>query len=135
MSVRDTDGVVAAAKLGVSRVVVARELSLDNIKSAVDNSPCEIETFLHGALCVCHSGQCLFSSMVGGRSGNRGECAQPCRLPFNNGKYILSLRDLSLAEHIPELIESGVSSLKIEGRMKSPDYVYTVTSVYRRLLK
>ena len=134
MSVHDTDGVVAAAKLGVSRVVVARELSLDNIKSAVDNSPCEIETFLHGALCVCHSGQCLFSSMVGGRSGNRGECAQPCRLPFNNGKYILSLRDLSLAEHIPELIESGVASLKIEGRMKSPDYVYTVTSVYRRLL-
>lgn len=134
MSVHDTDGVVAAAKLGVSRVVVARELSLDNIKSAVDNSPCEIETFLHGALCVCHSGQCLFSSMVGGRSGNRGECAQPCRLPFNNGRYILSLRDLSLAEHIPELIESGVASLKIEGRMKSPDYVYTVTSVYRRLL-
>jgi putative protease len=134
MSVHDTDGVVAAERLGVSRVVVARELSLDNIKSAVDNSPCEIETFLHGALCVCHSGQCLFSSMVGGRSGNRGECAQPCRLPFNNGKYILSLRDLSLAEHIPELIESGVASLKIEGRMKSPDYVYTVTSVYRRLL-
>jgi putative protease len=72
--------------------------------------------------------------MVGGRSGNRGECAQPCRLPFNNGKYILSLRDLSLAEHIPDLIESGVASLKIEGRMKSPDYVYAVTSVYRRLL-
>lgn len=134
MSVHDTDGVIAAEKLGLSRVVVARELSLENIKSAVDNSPCEIETFLHGALCVCHSGQCLFSSMVGGRSGNRGECAQPCRLPFNNGKYILSLRDLSLAEHIPELIESGVASLKIEGRMKSPDYVYAVTSVYRRLL-
>ena len=134
MSVHSTDGVIAAAGLGVSRAVVARELSLANIRSVVDNSPLEIEVFLHGALCVCHSGQCLFSSMVGGRSGNRGECAQPCRLPFNNGKYILSLRDLSLANHIPELIESGVASLKIEGRMKSPDYVYTVVSAYRRLL-
>jgi putative protease len=134
MSIHNTDGVHAAHSLGVSRAVVARELSLANIKSVVENSPCEIEVFLHGALCVCHSGQCLFSSMVGGRSGNRGECAQPCRLPFNNGKYILSLRDLSLAEHIPDLIESGVASLKIEGRMKSPDYVYAVTSVYRRLL-
>ena len=134
MSVHSTDGAAAASRLGVSRVVLARELSLENIKSAVENSPAEIEVFLHGALCVCHSGQCLFSSMVGGRSGNRGECAQPCRLPFNGGKHVLSLRDLSLANHIPELIESGVASLKIEGRMKSPDYVYAVTSVYRRLL-
>ena len=134
MSVHNTPGAEAAASLGVSRVVVARELSLENIRSVVENSPVEIEVFLHGALCVCHSGQCLFSSMVGGRSGNRGECAQPCRLPFNDGKYILSLKDLSLADHIKSLIDSGVASLKIEGRMKSPDYVYTVTSIYRRLL-
>ena len=134
MSVHNSLGVTEAANLGASRVVVARELSLENIKSVVDNSPVEIEVFLHGALCVCHSGQCLFSSMVGGRSGNRGECAQPCRLPFNGGKYPLSLKDLSLANHIPSLIESGVASLKIEGRMKSPEYVYAVTSIYRRLL-
>ena len=134
MSVHNSLGARAAAEMGITRVVPARELSLENIKSIVENSPCEIEVFLHGALCVCHSGQCLFSSLVGGRSGNRGECAQPCRLPFNNGKYILSLKDLSLAGHIGELIDSGVASLKIEGRMKSPEYVYTVTEVYRRLL-
>ena len=134
MSVHNTLGAAEAYGLGASRVVLARELSLSEICSVVDSSPCEIEVFLHGALCVCYSGQCLFSSMVGGRSGNRGECAQPCRLPYNNGKYPLSLKDLSLADHIPELIKSGVASLKIEGRMKSPDYVYTVTSVYRRLL-
>ena len=134
MSVHNSSGAAAAARLGASRTVVARELSLAEMRSVVENSPCEIEVFLHGALCVCHSGQCLFSSMVGGRSGNRGECAQPCRLPFNNGKYILSLKDMSLSDHIPELIGSGVASLKIEGRMKSPEYVYTVTSIYRRLL-
>ena len=134
MSIHNTYGVNMASEMGISRAVVARELSLENIKSVVDNSPCEIEVFLHGALCVCHSGQCLFSSMVGGRSGNRGECAQPCRLPFNDGRYILSLKDLSLADHISALIDSGVASLKIEGRMKSPEYVYNVTSVYRRLL-
>ena len=134
MSVHNTFGVREAGYFGATRVVLARELSLADIKSAVDNSECEIEVFLHGALCVCYSGQCLFSSLVGGRSGNRGECAQPCRLPYNNGKYPLSLKDLSLADHIPALIESGVASLKIEGRMKSPDYVYTVVSIYRRLL-
>lgn len=134
MSVHNSRGASAAAELGVSRVVVARELSLSDIKSVVDNSPTEIEVFLHGALCVCHSGQCLFSSMIGGRSGNRGECAQPCRLPYNNGKYPLSLKDLSLADHIPALIDSGVASLKIEGRMKSPEYVFTVTHAYRHML-
>ena len=134
MSVHNTPGVSAAADLGATRVVVARELSYEDICRVVADSPVEIEVFLHGALCVCHSGQCLFSSLVGGRSGNRGECAQPCRLPFNGGKYPLSLKDLSLADHIPELIESGVASLKIEGRMKSPEYVYSVTSIYRRLL-
>ena len=134
MSVHSSLGANAAAELGVSRVVVARELSLEEMKSVVGSSKTEIEVFLHGALCVCHSGQCLFSSMVGGRSGNRGECAQPCRLPYNGGKYPLSLKDLSLADHIPALIESGVASLKIEGRMKAPDYVYAVTSIYRKLL-
>ncbi|MBE6532293.1 MAG: U32 family peptidase [Ruminococcaceae bacterium] len=134
MSIHSTLGANAAAELGITRAVVARELSLESIKSVCESSKCELEVFLHGALCVCHSGQCLFSSMVGGRSGNRGECAQPCRLPFEGGKYPLSLKDLSLAEHIPELIDSGVASLKIEGRMKSPTYVYTVTKIYRRLL-
>lgn len=119
--------------LGVSRVVLARELSLENIRSAVKTAKPEIEIFLHGALCVSHSGQCLFSSLVGGRSGNRGACAQPCRLPYGGG-YPLSLRDLCLAEHIPALIDSGVSSLKIEGRMKSPTYVHGVSRIYRRLL-
>lgn len=134
MSVHSALGADAAARLGMSRVVLARELSLADMTSATENSRPETEVFLHGALCVCHSGQCLFSSLVGGRSGNRGECAQPCRLPYNNGKYPLSLKDLCLAEHIPELISSGVASLKIEGRMKSPTYVYTVTAIYRRLL-
>lgn len=133
MSVHSADGAKMAAELGCSRVVLARELSYENIKTATENSPIETEVFLHGALCVCHSGQCLFSSLVGGRSGNRGECAQPCRLPFGDG-YPLSLSDLSLASHIEKLIDSGTASLKIEGRMKSPEYVYTVTSIYRRLL-
>ena len=133
MSVHNSLGVDEAAELGALRVVLARELSLENIKIATENSAVETEVFLHGALCVCHSGQCLFSSLVGGRSGNRGECAQPCRLPYN-GKYPLSLSDLSLSAHIPALIDSGVASLKIEGRMKSAEYVYTVTKIYRRLL-
>lgn len=133
MSVHNTDGAEAAFRLGCERVVLARELSFENIKAVTEKSSAETEVFLHGALCVSHSGQCLFSSLVGGRSGNRGECAQPCRLPYCN-KYPLSLSDLSLADHIPELIESGTASLKIEGRMKSPEYVYTVTSIYRKLL-
>lgn len=134
MSVNNSLGADLAYSLGCTRVVLARELSGKNIREVTEKCKAETEVFLHGALCVCHSGQCLFSSMIGGRSGNRGECAQPCRLPYNDGKYILSLSDLSLAEHVTELIESGVASLKIEGRMKSPDYVYTVTSIYRRLL-
>ena len=134
MSVNNSIGADLAYDLGCTRVVLARELSGKNMKDVTEKCKAETEVFLHGALCVCHSGQCLFSSMIGGRSGNRGECAQPCRLPYNNGKYILSLSDLSLAEHITELIDSGVASLKIEGRMKSPDYVYTVTSIYRKLL-
>ncbi len=121
--------------MGFSRMVLARETSLSDIRSFVQNSPIEAEIFVHGALCVSHSGQCLFSSIVGGRSGNRGECAQPCRLPFSGKEqYPLSLKDISLAEHIPEIIESGVSSLKIEGRMKSAEYVRAVTGIYRTLL-
>ena len=126
------------AKHGFSRMVCARELPKDDIEYLVKNSPIEIEMFTHGALCVCHSGQCLFSSLVGGRSGNRGECAQPCRLPYTdeNGKqsYPLSLKDLSLAGHITDLIDCGVQSLKIEGRMKSPEYVYGVVRAFRTLL-
>ena len=128
----------ALAALGFSRMVVARELSLANLRSAVEHSPIEIEAFIHGALCVCHSGGCLFSSLVGGRSGNRGECAQPCRLPYRTPKgksdYPLSLKDLSLARHVPSLIDAGLASLKIEGRMRSPEYVLTVTRIWRRLL-
>ncbi|MBP3436817.1 MAG: U32 family peptidase [Clostridia bacterium] len=133
MSIHSAEGANALAEMGFSRVVPARELSAENIAALVEKTPLEIEVFLHGALCVCHSGQCLFSSLVGGRSGNRGTCAQPCRLPYREG-YALSLKDLCLAEHIPSLISSGIASLKIEGRMKSPDYVYGVTRLYRRLL-
>lgn len=134
LSVHNALGAEAAYDMGCRRVVPARELSLSNIKALTDGTRAEVEVFLHGALCVCHSGQCLFSSLVGGRSGNRGECAQPCRLPYGKGEYSLSLRDLCLAGHIRELIDSGVASLKIEGRMKSADYVYTVSRIYRRLL-
>ncbi len=135
MSVHNTEGVRVAHALGMQRAVLARELSLGNIRRAVNESPLPIEVFVHGALCVCYSGQCLFSSLVGGRSGNRGACAQPCRLPYNaKTGYPLSLKDLCLARHIPALIDSGVASLKIEGRMKSAAYVRGVTSIYRRLL-
>jgi len=120
-------------ELGFSRMVAARELFCGDLRYLCENSPIEIEAFVHGALCVCASGQCLFSSLVGGRSGNRGECAQPCRLPYNN-KYPLSLKDNCLAAHVTELIDMGVSSLKIEGRMKSPEYVRSVVEIYRALL-
>ncbi len=135
MSVHNSLGADIAYELGCKRAVLARELSGENIRAVTEKCKPEIEVFLHGALCVCHSGQCLFSSLVGGRSGNRGECAQPCRLPYNGeNSYPLSLTDLCLANHIKELCDSGVASLKIEGRMKSADYVYRVTSIYRRLL-
>ena len=123
------------AEIGFCRMVAPRELPLRDIRTLCRNSPIETEIFVHGALCVSHSGQCLFSSVIGGRSGNRGECAQPCRLPYRaRHPYALSLKDLCLAAHIPEILETGVASLKIEGRMKSADYVYGVVSVYRRLL-
>ena len=139
MSAHNADAGIILQKLGYSRMVVARELSREDLTRVVARSPIEIEAFIHGALCVCHSGQCLFSSLVGGRSGNRGECAQPCRLPYralgsNKDAYPLSLKDLSLAQHVPALIDMGLSSLKIEGRMKSPTYVLTVARIWRRLL-
>lgn len=132
-SAHNLDAARYLAEIGFERVVVARELSYENIADITKNAPIETEVFVHGALCVCHSGQCLMSSVIGGRSGNRGECAQPCRLPYN-GKYPLSLKDNCLAAHIPALIEMGVSCLKIEGRMKGSDYVYSTVSTYRRLL-
>lgn len=129
---------VKAAELlaahGFERMVAARELSREDLTTLCKNSPIEIETFIHGALCVCHSGQCLMSSMIGNRSGNRGMCAQPCRLPDKSGKYPLSLKDLAMASRIPELLGTGAASLKIEGRMKSPEYVHGVVKIYRRLL-
>jgi len=118
--------------LGFSRVVGARELSYPNIQ-ALCTSHAEIELFVHGAICVSCSGQCLMSAMLGGRSGNRGECAQPCRMSYN-GSYPLSIKDMCLAAHVPSLMEAGVASFKIEGRMKSPAYVYGVSRIYRRLL-
>ena len=129
-------------KIGVSRVVLAREMTLDEIKNLGESM--EIEVFVHGALCVSYSGNCLFSSLNGGRSGNRGMCAGSCRLPYDllkdgeivkeDGKYLLSTKDLCLASNLKEVLDSGVSSLKIEGRMKSPEYVGYVTHVYRRLI-
>ena len=138
MSIHRGDAGKLLADVGFTRMVLAREMPADQIAQAVSQSPIEIEMFVHGALCVSQSGQCLFSSLVGGRSGNRGECAQPCRLPFKDAKgkdfYPLSLKDLSLARYVPEIIASGVASLKIEGRMKSPEYVYTVTRIWREIL-
>ena len=138
MSGHNADMAKELHALGFSRMVIARETSARELAQAVKESPIEIEAFVHGALCVSHSGQCLFSSLVGGRSGNRGECAQPCRLPYAAKKggnaYPLSLKDLSLAPHVPYLIASGVSSLKIEGRMKSPEYVRDTVRIWRRLL-
>ena len=136
MSGHNTDAAKYLSELGFSRMVLAREMSREDIREFVNNSPIEAEVFVHGALCVCHSGQCLFSSLVGGRSGNRGECAQPCRLPFKNRKneYPLSLKDLSLARHVPELCDMGIASFKIEGRMKSPEYVRDVARIWRELI-
>ena len=130
------------AKQGVSRVVPAREMTLEELRAIREQSGLEVEAFIHGALCVCYSGQCLLSSQLGGRSGNRGRCAQPCRLRYETrdgeGKNIkgdlLSPKDLCLLDRLPDLIENGVSSLKIEGRMKQPEYAAGVVSVYRKYL-
>ncbi|MCC0627850.1 MULTISPECIES: DUF3656 domain-containing protein [unclassified Clostridioides] len=132
--------------VGFDRVVLARELNVDEIKWICENTTVDIEVFVHGALCVCYSGQCLMSSMIGNRSGNRGRCAQPCRQKYelidintgeivkSDGDYLLSPRDLSTIEDLDKIIEAGVLSLKIEGRMKKPEYVATVVSGYREAI-
>lgn len=145
MTITGAYGAKVLKDLGASRIVTARELSLEEISSIHDKVDVEIESFVHGALCYGYSGQCLFSSIVGGRSGNRGRCAQPCRLPYEvkrgsqvlnkeNEKYVLSLKDLCTLDTIPDMIEAGVYSLKIEGRMKSPRYTAGVVSIYRKYL-
>ena len=143
MVIAGCDGAKLLKKLGATRIVTARELSLEEIKKINDKCSIEIESFIHGALCYCYSGQCLMSSMFGGRSGNRGRCAQPCRLPYdvkrqgklmNHGedKYVLSPKDICTIKLLPDIIKAGVYSLKIEGRMKSPEYTAGVVSIYRK---
>ena len=139
MSIHSLEGVLQAAELGCSRVVLARELPREEIAFICKNSPVEIEVFVHGALCMCYSGQCWLSSVIGRRSGNRGQCAQPCRLPYGYGRFEesrfpLSLKDSCLLEYLHELKMMGVASLKIEGRMKRPEYVAIVTRIYRAVL-
>lgn len=123
-------------RLGADRIVPARELSLKEVRDIKEKTGLEVECFVHGAMCYCYSGQCLLSSMIGGRSGNRGQCAQPCRLPYAlDGKKpqdLLSLKDLCTIDDIPLLLQAGIDSFKIEGRMKQPGYVYTVVSMYRK---
>ena len=145
MTITGVESAKLLKKAGATRVVTARELLLEEIKKIYDATHMEIESFVHGALCYCYSGQCLMSSMIGGRSGNRGRCAQPCRLPYQvyrDGKrlnneqtaYALSPKDMCTVEILPEIIEAGVYSLKIEGRMKKPEYTAGVVSVYRKYL-
>lgn len=142
MTIHNLNGVLELQKLGFKRVVLSRELSIDEIEYIRKNTDIELECFIHGALCVSYSGQCLFSSMIGGRSGNRGKCAQPCRLPYTllendkkiNSGHLLSPRDLYGLEYIPFFINTGINCLKIEGRMKSPEYVATVTKIYRKYI-
>lgn len=133
MTIHNLSGALEAERLGFSRIVLARELSFEEIKTIAENVNAEIEVFVHGALCMSVSGTCLLSSMIGSRSGNRGRCAQPCRLNFNvNGReYALSLKDLSLAENIKDLEKAGVKSFKIEGRMKRPEYVAAAVTAIR----
>ncbi|NCB62172.1 MAG: U32 family peptidase [Clostridia bacterium] len=139
MTIHNLDGVLRCADLGISRVVLSRELPKEAIALICKNSPVEIEVFVHGALCMCYSGQCFLSSMIGGRSGNRGLCAQPCRMAYGwsglPDGYPLSLKDLSLARHLRELDEMGVACVKIEGRMKRPEYVAIVTTVYAAAIR
>lgn len=149
MNIHDEDGLRAAAALGATRVTLARELSLAEIArlhELAEELGVELESFAHGALCICYSGQCFMSSLVGGRSANRGRCAQACRLPYKlhnralrktldaPGEHLLSPKDLCTANLIPELLQAGVASLKIEGRMKSPEYVQAVVGVYRAVI-
>lgn len=146
MTVNNVEGADFLYKNGFKRIVLARETPIKEIRKINEKVPIELEVFIHGALCVSYSGQCLMSSMIGGRSGNRGRCAQPCRMPSSlidgegksirdwKNKHILSPKDLSTVEEINELIDAGVLSLKIEGRMKRPEYVATVTRVYRKAI-
>ena len=138
MTVHSLPGVLLCAAMGMKRVVLSRELSREEIRYICANSPIEIEIFGHGALCMCYSGQCYMSAMIGGRSGNRGRCAQPCRQSYGythwQDQYPLSLKDNCLIHYLQELQEMGVASLKLEGRMKRPEYVATVTAVYRKAL-
>lgn len=143
MTIHNLQGALELQELGFKRVVLSRELSADEIEYICKNTNIEIECFIHGALCISYSGQCLFSSMIGGRSGNRGKCAQGCRLPYqlieNDNKildkgYLLSPKDLCGLEFLPQLINCGVTSFKIEGRMKTPEYVATVTKIYRKYI-
>lgn len=148
MSIHNLEGALQAEKLGFKRVVLAREICANEIEYICNNTNVEIETFIHGALCISYSGQCLFSSAIGGRSGNRGRCAGPCRLPyslvFKDNKsgiekvhdkgYLLSPKDLCGINYIPKLIKAGVKCFKVEGRMKSPEYVAIVTRIYRKYI-
>lgn len=146
MTVYDLEGALALEEMGFQRVVTARELTLEQAAAIARNTRLEVEIFVHGALCVCYSGQCLMSSLIGGRSGNRGKCAQPCRLPYRlvgrdsrdkNARqpgYLLSPKDMCALDHLGEIAAAGIRSLKIEGRMKSPEYVATVVRIYRKYL-
>ena len=138
MTVHSLAGVQMCAAMGIKRVVLSRELSREEIRYICNHSPIEIEIFAHGALCMCYSGQCYMSAMIGGRSGNRGRCAQPCRQSYGythwESKYPLSLKDNCLVHYLKELEEMGVASIKLEGRMKRAEYVATVTAVYRKAL-
>ena len=138
MTVHSLPGVLFCAAMGMSRVVLSRELSRNEIRHICENSPVEIEVFAHGALCMCYSGQCYLSAAIGGRSGNRGRCAQPCRQSYGysrwDNKFPLSLKDNCLVEYLNDLQQLGVRSLKLEGRMKRPEYVAAVTGVYRKAL-
>ena len=145
MTVTGTDGAAFLQKQGASRIVTARELSFEEIQKIKSDTGVEIESFVHGALCYCYSGECLLSSMLGGRSGNRGRCAQPCRLPYEvlnaagerltrEATHILSPKDLCTIGMIPQLAECGIDSFKIEGRMKQAEYAAGVTSIYRKYI-
>ncbi|MBQ6947643.1 MAG: U32 family peptidase [Clostridia bacterium] len=134
MCIYNLEGAKLLESMGFIRAVVARELSAEEVAYIVQNTALEVEVFVHGALCMCYSGHCYFSSVVGRNSGNRGRCAQPCRLPYEGG-YPLSLKDLSLLPRLQELVETGVHSLKIEGRLKSPEYVGGVTAAFADALR
>ena len=139
MAIHNLKGVEVAAELGMTRAVLARELSFEQIKYITQNAPIETEVFVHGALCFCHSGQCYMSSLIGRRSGNRGMCAQPCRMQYSLGgrmdDHPMSLKDNCLVEYLQQLEDAGVACLKLEGRMKRPEYTAIVTKIYSKALK